>query len=113
MPTVAIVSTGYEVLRGYTLNTNASWLARRATECGARLTTVLTVGDAVDDLVRALQVVPGCQFDRIACVAQVHEIGALHDPTGVDVEARDHPDSERHRSPLVRASASSSVNRPS
>lgn len=55
MPTVAIVSTGYEVLRGYTLNTNASWLARRATECGARLTSVLTVGDAVDDLVRALR----------------------------------------------------------
>jgi len=53
--TVAILSTGYEVLRGYTLNTNASWLARRGTECGARVTSVVTVGDGLEDLARALR----------------------------------------------------------
>jgi len=55
MPSVAILSTGYEVLRGYTLNTNASWLARRATECGARVTSVVTVGDGIEDLARELR----------------------------------------------------------
>ncbi len=55
MPSVAILSTGYEVLRGYTLNTNASWLARRATECGARVVSAVTVGDALDDLARELR----------------------------------------------------------
>lgn len=54
MPTVAIVSTGYEVLRGFTANTNATWLARRATEAGAEVVSVRTVGDALEDLVRGL-----------------------------------------------------------
>jgi nicotinamide-nucleotide amidase len=52
--TVALVSTGHEVLRGHTLNTNAAWLARRVTEVGARVRVVLTVGDDLADLSRAL-----------------------------------------------------------
>jgi nicotinamide-nucleotide amidase len=53
--TVALVSTGHEVLRGHTLNTNASWLARRATEVGARVTSVRTVGDDLPDLEAAVR----------------------------------------------------------
>jgi nicotinamide-nucleotide amidase len=53
--TVALVSTGHEVLRGHTLNTNASWLARRATEVGARVTSVRTVGDDLPDLEAAIR----------------------------------------------------------
>jgi molybdenum cofactor synthesis domain-containing protein len=53
--TVALVSTGHEVLRGHTVNTNASWLARRATEAGAKVTSVRTVGDDLPDLVAALR----------------------------------------------------------
>jgi len=53
--TVALVSTGHEVLRGHTLNTNASWLARRATEAGAKVTSVRTVGDDLPDLEGALR----------------------------------------------------------
>lgn len=55
MPTVSILSTGYEVLRGFTPNTNATWLARRATEAGARVVGVRTVGDALPELVRGLR----------------------------------------------------------
>lgn len=55
VPTVHIVSTGYEVLRGFTPDTNATWLARRATEAGAQVVGRTTVGDAHGDLVRALE----------------------------------------------------------
>ena len=43
-----------------------------------------------DELVRALGVVARGQLDRIAGVAQVDEVDALHDAALVDVEARDH-----------------------
>jgi nicotinamide-nucleotide amidase len=52
---VALVSTGHEVLRGDTLNTNAAWLARRATEAGATVVWATTVGDAVGDIEAALR----------------------------------------------------------
>lgn len=55
MPTVSILSTGYEVLRGFTPNTNATWLARRATEAGAEVVAMRTVGDGLQDLVRGLR----------------------------------------------------------
>ena len=55
MPTVSILTTGYEVLRGFTVDTNSSWLARRATECGARVVALRTVGDALSELVGALR----------------------------------------------------------
>ncbi len=51
---VAIVSTGYEVLRGLTPNTDASWLGLAATEAGALVVSSRTVGDAVEDVARAL-----------------------------------------------------------
>ena len=44
-----------------------------------------------DELVGSLGVVAGRQLDRIAGVAEVDEVDALHHPTGVDVEARDDP----------------------
>lgn len=51
---VALVSTGHEILRGHTVNTNAAWLARAATALGARVTSVRTVGDDLPDIVGAL-----------------------------------------------------------
>src|SRR5690606_13748993 len=43
------------------------------------------------ELVGAFEVVAGRQLHRIASVAQIDEVRALDDPTGVDVEAGDHP----------------------
>src|SRR5690606_41975540 len=54
------------------------------------------------DLVRAGGVVAARELDRVARVAQVGEVDALDDATGVDVEARDDADgrSEEHTSEL-------------
>jgi hypothetical protein len=83
------------------------------------------VGDALDDmhhrvarvarrsdveeheLVGALGVVARRELDRIAGIADAHEVDALHHATGVDVEARDHADSEHAAIP------SATVKRPS
>jgi nicotinamide-nucleotide amidase len=53
---IRIVSTGYEVLRGFTVDTNSAWLARRATEAGATVASSETVGDdaeAIGEAIRA------------------------------------------------------------
>ena len=42
---VAILSTGHEVLRGLTLDTNAAWLSLHMTEAGATVVSRRTVGD--------------------------------------------------------------------
>ena len=42
-----------------------------------------------DELVGALGVVVGRELHGVACVTDVDEVGALDDPTIVDVEARD------------------------
>ena len=47
-------------------------------------------------------VVAAGQLDRVAGVAQVAEVDALDDPAGVDVQARDHADGDRH---VIDASA--------
>jgi nicotinamide-nucleotide amidase len=51
----ALVSTGHEVLRGDTPNTNASWLARRLTAEGILVTSSRTVGDHVGDVAEAIR----------------------------------------------------------
>src|SRR4029079_609583 len=64
-------------------------------------------------LVGALDVVGGGQLDGGTGVAELLEVDALDHPATVDVEARDHAHGERHRAPLVSASASASENLPS
>lgn len=59
MLTVALVSTGHEVLRGHTVNTNAAWLGLRATQAGARVVRAVTVGDDVVDIERAIREASG------------------------------------------------------
>src|SRR6185312_9499488 len=49
-------------------------------------------------LVGALLEVHPREFDRVAHVAQVLEVDALHDPAGGDIQARDHPARQRHHS---------------
>jgi nicotinamide-nucleotide amidase len=51
----ALVSTGHEVLRGDTPNTNASWLARRLTAEGLLVTSSRTVGDLLEDVAEAIR----------------------------------------------------------
>jgi len=47
---IEIVSVGTELLIGKTLNTNAQWLAKRATTLGLKVSRVTAVGDDVDEI---------------------------------------------------------------
>jgi molybdenum cofactor synthesis domain-containing protein len=50
-----IICVGNELLIGKTLNTNAHWLAKRATSLGAMVKRITVVGDDVDEIAAALQ----------------------------------------------------------
>lgn len=51
---IELISTGDEILFGRITDTNSSWIARRATELGARLKRVTCVGDDVDEIAKVL-----------------------------------------------------------
>ena len=53
--TVEIISVGNELLLGNTINTNASWIASRATSEGAQITRITTVGDQLVEIVNAVR----------------------------------------------------------
>jgi molybdenum cofactor synthesis domain-containing protein len=50
-----IICVGNELLIGKTLNTNASWLAKRATSLGATVKRITVVGDDVDEISAAVR----------------------------------------------------------
>jgi len=52
---VEVIATGDEILFGRIVDTNSSWIARRAAEVGARLRRVTSVGDDIDEIARALR----------------------------------------------------------
>ena len=62
------------------------------------------------ELVGPLGVVALGELDRVAGVADVDEVDALHDATGRDVEARDDPRDAHQPARRVAATASSIVN---
>jgi len=49
-PVVEIICTGNELLIGKTVNTNASWMARRVTSLGGRVRRITVVGDQMDEV---------------------------------------------------------------
>jgi molybdenum cofactor synthesis domain-containing protein len=50
MPNVEILSIGNELLIGKTLNTNASWMAKRLTTLGLNVSRITTVSDDIDEI---------------------------------------------------------------
>lgn len=52
---VALLTIGDELLSGDTLNTNASWLAQRCSECGAMVVEQRTIPDQLDRIVDTLR----------------------------------------------------------
>lgn len=52
---IEIVCIGNELLIGKTLNTNAQWLARRATSLGLTVHRITVVGDDVDEIAKAIR----------------------------------------------------------
>jgi nicotinamide-nucleotide amidase len=52
---IEIISTGDEVLTGFTVDTNSAWLCQRLLDHGWQVRRRQTVGDRMDDLVEILQ----------------------------------------------------------
>jgi nicotinamide-nucleotide amidase len=52
---VEIISIGNELLLGNTINTNASWIAARATDAGALVTRITTVADQLIEITKAVR----------------------------------------------------------
>lgn len=70
-----IISIGDELLIGQTVNTNASWLAKRLTTLGVEVNWITTVGDDDDDLKSAL----ATALQRSDAVITTGGIGPTHD----------------------------------
>lgn len=54
-PIMEIICVGNELLIGKTLNTNAQWLAKRATTLGIAVERITVVGDEVDKIATVIQ----------------------------------------------------------
>lgn len=52
---VEVIATGDEILFGRIVDTNSSWIARRASEVGTRLKRITCVGDDVDEIAQTLR----------------------------------------------------------
>ena len=54
MPNVEIISVGKELLIGKTLNTNATWMAKRLTTLGLNVRRITTISDDTDEINEAI-----------------------------------------------------------
>ena len=50
-----IIAVGDELLRGDTVDTNSSWIAKKLTERGHRIRRIVIVGDKIDDIVEEIR----------------------------------------------------------
>ena len=64
--TVALISTGEELLSGETIDTNSAWLAAELWAHGLRVSRMVTCGDALDDLIWAVGEAAGAS-SRVIC----------------------------------------------
>ena len=55
MSCLEIICVGNELLIGKTLNTNATWLAKRVTSLGLRVNKIVVIGDEVDEIAETLR----------------------------------------------------------
>jgi nicotinamide-nucleotide amidase len=77
-----ILSIGDELLSGATVNTNAAYLARRLGEIGIPVRRILTVGDDVDEIVRALH-----EASEAEVIVSTGGIGPTHDDVTAEAVA--------------------------
>jgi molybdenum cofactor synthesis domain-containing protein len=63
--TVEIVSIGNELLLGNTINTNASWIAKRTTTNSGRVSRITVVGDNLAEIIATIQEAVGRRPDYI------------------------------------------------
>ncbi|MBL8984243.1 MAG: competence/damage-inducible protein A, partial [Gemmatimonadetes bacterium] len=77
MAGVEIVTIGNELLLGFTIDTNAAWLARQLSEVGIEVVRRASVGDAGEDIVEAVRTA----LDRTGAVITTGGLG----PTADDI----------------------------
>jgi len=64
--TIALISTGEELLTGETIDTNSAWLAAEVWDRGFYVSRMLTCGDALEDLVWAFKEATQAS-DKVIC----------------------------------------------
>jgi nicotinamide-nucleotide amidase len=77
---IAIISTGDELLRGATVDTNASWIAARLHERGHETSRITVIGDDLPEL--------AAELTRGAAAADLLIVGGGLGPTDDDLTAR-------------------------
>ena len=89
MAGVEIVTIGNELLLGFTIDTNAAWLARQLSEVGIEVVRRASVGDAGEDIVEAVRTA----LDRTGAVITTGGLGPTADditkPAIADLFGRD------------------------
>ena len=72
---VGLITIGNELLSGFTVNTNASWLGQKLLQKGISVTWHVTIGDQKDTIIKALDGVP----DNVSVVIITGGLGPTHD----------------------------------
>ncbi|HIP57214.1 MAG TPA: competence damage-inducible protein A [Ignisphaera aggregans] len=78
-----ILNIGYEILQGRVINTNGAYLARRLTILGHEVKVILSVGDNIEDLYKALKL---C-LDTFDCDLIITTGGLGPTPDDITLEA--------------------------
>ncbi|MFQ6678441.1 MAG: CinA family nicotinamide mononucleotide deamidase-related protein [Fidelibacterota bacterium] len=77
---IALITIGNELLAGFTVDTNASWIGRELSKAGGRLTWHQTIGDERKDILQALATIPtDCEIGIIT-----GGLGPTHDDITAD-----------------------------
>ena len=82
--TVALLSTGEEVLTGETVDTNSAWLAAALWDAGVSVRTMVTVGDSVDHILDALRLAA----ERASVIIMTGGLGPTEDDLTAEVCAK-------------------------
>jgi len=72
---VGLITIGNELLSGFTVNTNASWLGQKLLQKGIPVTWHVTIGDQKDTIIKALDGVP----ENVSVVIITGGLGPTHD----------------------------------
>jgi nicotinamide-nucleotide amidase len=87
---VEVISTGDEIVFGQLVDTNSSWIAKEATERGAKVRRLSCVGDDIEDIVKAVDQGVSEGHDLIVITG-----GLGPSPDDVTVEALAHATGKR------------------
>jgi len=72
---IALITIGNELLSGFTVDTNASWIGQEILKAGGTLSWHQTIGDTKEDILQALATVPS----KCKAVIITGGLGPTHD----------------------------------